>query len=52
MAWISFSFYKNYFYFLIFWILDLAVTIIKNFFDENAIIIYRNANEDEEKRRN
>ena len=37
MAWISFSFYKNYFYFLIFWILDLAVTIIKNFFDENAI---------------
>jgi len=33
MAWISFSFYKNYYYFLVFWILELAVSIIKLFFE-------------------
>ena len=36
MAWISFKFYKNYYYFLIFWILELGTSIIKYFFDENS----------------
>ena len=36
MAWISFKFYKNYYYFLIFWILELGISIIKYFFDENT----------------
>ena len=33
MAWISFSFYKDYYYFLVFWILELAISIIKYFFE-------------------
>ena len=36
MAWISFTFYKNYYYFLVYWVLELAVSIIKYIFDEDA----------------
>jgi hypothetical protein len=32
---ISFSFYRNYFYFLVFWILDFASTFINYYFDNN-----------------
>ena len=48
MAWISFSFYKNYYYFLVFWILELAVSIIKYFFEvetSNKSEIYYKENE-------
>jgi hypothetical protein len=45
MSWISFSFYKDYFYFLIFWILDLVVTFINKFFDENVLNSYLRVNE-------
>ena len=30
MKYISFSFYKSYYYFLLFWILELIITIIRN----------------------
>ena len=32
MACISFSFYKSYFYFLIYWILDLSITIVRDLY--------------------
>ena len=40
MACISFVFYNTYYYFLVYWILDLICTIIKNFFDENTTSEY------------
>jgi len=33
---IKFSFYKNYFYFFVFWILDFATTLINYYFNNNV----------------
>ena len=37
MSLFSFSCYKSYYYFLIFWLLDLSITLIRDWFLENEI---------------
>jgi len=37
MSLFSFSCYKSYYYFLIFWLLDLSITIIKDLYLEEEI---------------